>query len=265
MEYDAWIFTLGNEVVEGRVVNTNAAYLGRRLFIMGFRVSGNISLIDDPDLVNEFIRYVLSKKPKVIVTSGGLGPTYDDRTLEAVAKSVSRELRLNDKALEAVKSKYFAGGLPLSEERVKMAYLPEGAIPIPNQVGSAPGSWLEVNDSVIISLPGVPREMEAMWENWVEPRLRAVAPRKHVAERLFRVNRVPESTAAKVVKKVVKKYNNVYIKTHPKGHEIKKPVLDVYVMTSGENELTAESVAEEVVSELKEGFKSLGGVIEEPE
>ncbi len=263
--FDAWVFTLGNEVVEGRVINTNAAYLGRRLFVMGFRVLGNVSLVDDPALVSEFVRYVLSKEPKVIVTSGGLGPTYDDRTLEAVAKAVGKELRLNDEALQMVKLKYVEGGLTLTEERVKMAYLPEGAVPIPNPVGSAPGSWLEVGESVIISLPGVPKEMEAMWEGWVEPRLRRIAPRKHVVEKVFRVKGVPESSAAKVVKEVLKAYSNVYIKTHPKGHEIKKPVLDVYVMVSGEDELTAKSVAEEVVGRLKGGLRGLGGVIEEPE
>ena len=263
--FDAWVFTLGNEVVEGRVINTNAAYLGRRLFVMGFRVLGNLSLIDDPALVSEFIKYVLSRGPKVIVTSGGLGPTYDDRTLEAVAKAVGKGLRLNDEALQMIRSKYAGGGLTLTEERIKMAYLPEGAIPIPNPVGSAPGSWLEIGESVIISLPGVPKEMEAMWESWVEPRLRGMAPRKHVVERSFRVKGVPESSAARVVKEVLKAYSNVYVKTHPKGHEIREPVLDVYVMVSGEDELTAKRIAGEVVSRLKKGLRGLGGAVEEPE
>jgi len=263
--FDAWVFTLGNEVVEGRVINTNAAYLGRRLFVMGFRVLGNLSLIDDPALVSEFIKYVLSRGPKVIVTSGGLGPTYDDRTLEAVAKAVGKGLRLNDEALKMIRSKYAGGGLTLTEERIKMAYLPEGAIPIPNPVGSAPGSWLEIGESVIISLPGVPKEMEAMWESWVEPRLRDMAPRKHVVERSFRVKGVPESSAARVVKEVLKAYSNVYVKTHPKGHEIREPVLDVYVMVSGEDELTAKRIAGEVVSRLKKGLRGLGGAVEEPE
>jgi len=261
---DAWVFTLGNEVVEGRVINTNAAYLGRRLFMLGFRVLGNISLIDSPGLVSEFIRYVLDRGSEVIITSGGLGPTYDDRTLEAVARSVNKELRLNGEALRFIKSKYAGGGLSITEERIKMAYLPEGAVPIPNPVGTAPGSWLEVGDSVIISLPGVPRELEAMWEGWVEPHSRRLAPRRYIIEKTFRVIGVPESSAAKIVKDLLKDFSNVYIKTHPKGHEIEKPILDIYVMVSEEDKSRAEALAGDIVNQLIKGLRGLGGVIEEP-
>ncbi|MEM2852096.1 MAG: molybdopterin-binding protein, partial [Ignisphaera sp.] len=81
--YDAWILTLGTEVVQGRVINTNASYLGRRLTLLGFRVVGNVSLIDDVNIIAKYITIILDEKPSVIVTTGGLGPTYDDRTLEA--------------------------------------------------------------------------------------------------------------------------------------------------------------------------------------
>jgi nicotinamide-nucleotide amidase len=262
-EYEAWVLTLGNEVVQGRVINTNAAYLGRRLFILGFNVLGNISLVDDVGLVAEFIRHLLTRSPALIVTSGGLGPTYDDRTLEAVSKATGRPLKLNEDALELVKSKYEEGGLKLTEERIKMAYLPEGAEPIPNPVGSAPGSWLRVGETVIISLPGVPKELEAMWEGWVEGRLKEIAPARYLIEKTFRVKGVPESSAAKVVKEVLRKYGPVYIKTHPKGNEIREPVLDVYVMVSGDRPSEAEEIAGNVVKELMEKLKGLGGVVEE--
>ncbi len=259
----AWLFTLGNEVVQGRVVNTNASYLGRRLTLLGFDVRGNISLVDDVSLVTEFLRYVVSKmKPALIVTTGGLGPTYDDRTLEAVAKAAGRELVLNEEALRMIREKYSERGLELTEDRVKMAYLPEGSIPIPNNVGTAPGCWLEVDGTIIVSLPGVPRELESMWEGWVEPKLRELLPEIHIVERTFRVVGVPESSVAPVVKRILKTYGNVYIKTHPKGHEIRAPILDVYVMAASENleeaKRTVSEVAEKLISELRE----LGGRIE---
>ncbi len=260
---EAWVLTLGNEVVQGRVVNTNAAFLGRRLFILGLDVLGNISLIDDVGLVSEFLRELLSRGAKLIVTSGGLGPTYDDRTLEAVSRATGRPLKLNEDALKMIEERYRSGGYELTEERVKMAYLPEGAIPIPNYVGSAPGSWLEVGEAIIISLPGVPRELESMWENWVEPRIRECFPTKHVVEETFRVVGVPESSAAKVVKDVLKIYGSVYIKTHPKGDEIEKPVLDIYVLASGYNKVEAEDLVSEVVGKLKDGLRKLGGIIKE--
>ncbi len=262
-EYEAWILTLGNEVVQGRVINTNAAYLGRRLFILGFNVLGNISLIDDVGLVAEFLKLLLSRSPTLIITTGGLGPTYDDRTLEAVSMAVGKPLKLNEEALELIRSKYEEGGFKLTEERVKMAYLPEGAEPIPNPVGSAPGSWLTIGETVIVSLPGVPKELEAMWEGWVEVRLKEIAPPRHLVEKTFRVKGVPESSAAKVVKEVLRKYWPVYIKTHPKGNEIREPVLDVYVMVSGNSLPEAEEIADNVIEELMKRLKSLGGIIEE--
>jgi len=258
----AWLFTLGNEVVQGRVVNTNASYLGRRLTLLGFDVRGNISLVDDVSLVTEFLKYVMSKKPALIVTTGGLGPTYDDRTLEAVAKAAGLKLVLNEDALKMVREKYSEKGLELTEDRVKMAYLPEGGIPIPNSVGTAPGCWLEVSGTIIVSLPGVPRELEAMWENWVEPRLHKLFPEIHIVERMFRVVGIPESSVAPIVKKTLKAYGNVYIKTHPKGHEIRAPVLDVYVMTASENLEEAKRTVNEVVERLISELKGLGGRIE---
>ncbi|RLG78196.1 MAG: competence damage-inducible protein A [Thermoprotei archaeon] len=263
----AWLFTLGNEVVQGRVVNTNATYLGRRLFLLGFDVQGNISLIDEVNLVAKYLKIVLSDKPSIIVTSGGLGPTYDDRTLEAVAKASERSLRLDEEALRMIEEKYAVRNMPMTEERVKMAYLPEGAVPIPNPVGTAPGSWLKVGETVIVSLPGVPRELEAMWEGWVEPRIRESFNLKvRLAERIFRVVGVPESSAAKIVKDVLKRYSNVYIKTHPKGHEVLGPVLDVYVLASGGSSEEAGKVADEVVAELVKALTSLGGrITEKPE
>ena len=261
MSNSAWIFTLGNEVVEGRVVNTNAAFLGRRLSLLGFNVIANISLRDDVDLTCKYLKYALSEKPRLIITTGGLGPTYDDRTLEAVALAINRKLVVNDEALRMVKEKYNMAGLPMTEDRVKMAKLPEGAMPIPNPVGTAPGSWLEYGETIIISLPGVPRELEAMWESWVEPRLRKIAPNKVVLEYSFKVSKVPESSAAPVLKDIVKKYPEVYVKTHPKGHEISEPLLEVYVMAFGKDEERVSELIRKVVSELKQKFSELGGRI----
>ncbi len=259
-ECRAWVFTLGNEVVQGRVINTNAAYLGRRLMLLGFDVRGNISLVDDIELISEFIKYVLDRHaPKVIITSGGLGPTYDDRTLEAVARATGVPLRLNEEALKMVREKYAERNMELTEDRVKMAYLPEGAEPIPNPVGTAPGCWLTVGATIIVSLPGVPRELEAMWEGWVEPRLRNINPGIYLSERKFRVVGVPESAAAPLLKAVLKKYGNVYVKTHPKGHEIRAPMLDVYILASGRSRDAVERLAKSVEDELKKGFTELGG------
>ncbi|PUA32248.1 MAG: competence damage-inducible protein A [Zestosphaera tikiterensis] len=258
---NAWVFTLGNEVVHGRVLNTNAAYIGRRLTLLGFNVLGNISLIDDVNLISEVLRYVLSLKPRLIVTTGGLGPTYDDRTLEAIAKALDRKLVLNQAALAMIKSKYDSIGLPLTNERVKMALMPEDGVPIHNPIGTAPGCFITVGETLIFSLPGVPQEMEAMWESYVEPKLKSLGVSKALVETTFTVVGIPESTAAKAVVEVLKDYPSAYVKTHPKGYELGKPVLDVYILVSDADESKAAEVLDNIVAELKQKLRELGGMI----
>ncbi len=260
-DWKAWIFTLGTEVVSGRVVNTNAAYLGRRLTLLGFNVLGVVSLIDDVKLISELISYVLASKPDLLVTTGGLGPTYDDVTLEALAKALKVELRLNEEALKIIKEKYDVLKLPLTPERIKMAYMPEGSEIIPNEVGTAPGCIVKHEETLIISLPGVPKELESMWESYVEPKLKELGVRRVFAERSFRVSGVPESSAARVIKEILRKYGNVYIKTHPKGHEISAPVLEVYVQAFSDSLSEAEETADKVLEELKKSLESIGGII----
>jgi molybdenum cofactor synthesis domain-containing protein len=257
--YTAWIFTLGTELTQGRIINTNAAFIGRRLTLLGFNVLGVITLVDDVDLISRFISQILSEKPRVIVTTGGLGPTHDDRTLEAVAKAINRKLILNQEAFEMVKKKYESKGLELTPERVKMAYLPEGGVPIPNPVGTAPGCWLEVEGTVIISLPGVPKEMESMWITWVEPRLKPWGPGLSIVEKLIVVVGVPESSIAPVLKAVLKQYSEVYIKSHPEISEAGEPVLKIYIMYSHRDEKAARDIVENVLKSIEAKYREIYG------
>jgi len=257
--YTSWIFTLGTELTQGRVVNTNASFIGRRLTLLGFNVLGVITLIDDVDLISKYISQVLNDKPKVIVTTGGLGPTYDDRTLEAIAKAINRKLVLNQKAFEMVKKKYELRKLELTPERIKMAYLPEGGIPIHNPVGTAPGCWLEVDGTIIISLPGVPKEMESMWITWIEPRLKQVGPGLSIVERLMVTLGVSESSIVPIIKAVMKQYPGVYIKTHPELSETGEPLLRIYIMYSHKNEKIAYDVVEDVLKSIEAKYRESYG------
>lgn len=249
--YDAWIMSLGTEIVQGRILNTNASYLGRRLTLLGFRVVGVLSLLDDVDTIARYVSAVLLDKPRVIVTTGGLGPTHDDRTLEAISKALNRTLVLNRDALDMVRRKYEARNMPLTEERIKMAYLPEGSIAIPNPVGTAPGCWIEMENTVIVSLPGVPREMEVMWESWVEPRLRVIGPSVYIAEIMMKITGVPESSLAPIIKNALREGPaELYIKSHPKGEELGKPVIELYIMYSSKDREKALAVAENAANKI---------------
>jgi len=167
----AEIVTVGREVLRGFTVNTNASWLAQRLVELGFDVR-RVTVIDDTmEDIGSVTREVLSRSPDVVIYTGGLGPTFDDITVEAVGRALNLELRIDEEALKMVKAVYERLGLPLTEERVKMARLPVGSEPLPNPVGTAPGVWLKYQDVIFVLLPGVPGEMKAIFEGSVKPRL----------------------------------------------------------------------------------------------
>lgn len=259
----AWIFTLGTEIVRGLVVNTNAAFLGRRLTQLGFKVEGSVSLVDDKRLIAEVLRHVIvTYSPDLIVTTGGLGPTHDDITLEAVAEALGRPLVLNERALQILKERVLSRGYELTKERLKMAYLPEGAEAIDNPVGTAPGALIVHNRTTIVCLPGVPKEMEEMWLRYVERTLEA-RRRVELAEGSLVVVGVPEATIAPVLQRYSEAYGSAYIKSHPKGHEALSPVLEIYISASSCVPGEASRVMKELCERIAEEAVKLGGTIRE--
>jgi len=248
-DHTAWIVNIGTELCIGRIVNTNGAWLAQQLTLLGFRVKRIVVVPDEEDVV-EILRDAC-RKARVIITTGGLGPTEDDRTAEFIAKAFKRSLVLNGEALELVRRRYEKAGLTLSDERKKMAMLPEGAKPIPNPIGTAPGIHLDVEDCHVFALPGVPREMQVMFEHYVKPVLEKLGPRVCVVEESYTVKGIPESTLAPLLKQVAKVCRDCYVKSHPKGDEIANPVIEVRVLASAHNCFEARRKVETVLRELE--------------
>ncbi len=256
----AWIISVGNELLVGRIVNTNASWLAKKLSFLGISVTRIITVPDIVDDISEEIERGLNRA-HIIITTGGLGPTYDDLTLEGIAKAIREPLELNNNALEMVKQFYMERGLDLTPERIKMARLPRGSVPIPNPVGAAPGVWLEHKGSLIIALPGVPREMESIFEEYVEELIKKFYPEISVVECGVTVKGIPESTMAPHINRLARLYNNIYIKSHPKGHETLKPILEIRVMASSKNKSDAYRMAINVLREVVNVAKGLGGEV----
>ncbi len=227
----AWIINIGTELTIGRIVNSNGAWLARELTLRGVRVRRIVCVPDDEREVVDVVRQALGSSD-IVITTGGLGPTPDDRTAEFIAKALGVELVLHPEALRMVEEKYRAAGLELTEDRVKMAKLPRGARPIPNEVGTAPGIHVEVGGKHLFALPGVPREMEAMFRSYVLRVLEPLLPRLCVVEDGLPVVGVPESTLAPLLKEVQRLCTDCYIKSHPMGEELGRPYIEVKVMAS---------------------------------
>ena len=151
----AEIIMIGTELLLGQIVDTNASYLARQLASIGVDVRRKTTVGDDTDTIAHVVRNAL-KQSNIVITSGGIGPTVDDKTREAVAKATRRGLILDHNLLHQIEAFFKRQGLILGENNKRQAYVPENAIPIENPVGTAPGFIVHSDGGVSISLPGVP-------------------------------------------------------------------------------------------------------------
>lgn len=168
---NAEIITSGTELLLGDTVDTNSAYIARALRDIGVNVYFRTSVGDNVERMALVLRQGLSRSD-LIITTGGLGPTVDDVTREAVAQATGRPLVLYPECLAQIETIFARWGRAIGENNRRQAYLPQGAIPIPNPVGTAPGFILEAAGGTVIALPGVPREMERLMQDTVLPYLR---------------------------------------------------------------------------------------------
>ena len=165
----------GDELLRGDTVNTNQTYLGERLLELGMFATHALTVTDDLAAMVEAIRCSLARGPVVLVLSGGLGPTEDDLTREAVAEALGRPLEHHDDLMEAIKARFAMRGFVMGDSNRKQALIPRGATPIP-LTGTAPGFHVWQGGTLVVALPGVPWELKQMWEETVEPVLRAGSP-----------------------------------------------------------------------------------------
>jgi nicotinamide-nucleotide amidase len=168
---DAEILTSGTELLLGEIVDTNSTYIARALRDAGVNLYLKTAVGDNVDRMVLALRQALARSD-VVITTGGLGPTVDDVTREAVAQATGRPLALYPECLAQIESLFQRWGRKMGENNRKQAYLPEGSIPIVNPVGTAPGFITETKQGTVISLPGVPREMERLMQDTVLPYLR---------------------------------------------------------------------------------------------
>lgn len=214
------ILAIGNEILLGLVEDTNSNYLCRVVRGMGGRVR-HISVVRDQlDEIAGDLKASLERGAELILTCGGLGPTDDDLTLAGVAKAIGRKIEINAAARDFVERRYldlasrgYVSSAEMSEARLKMARLPEGAQTIENPVGAAPAVVVEVNNARIVSLPGVPAELKAIVEGPLQSMLVRVFGRGAYRERELTVDCGDESELAPALRRVASLHPEVYIKS----------------------------------------------------
>jgi molybdenum cofactor synthesis domain-containing protein len=216
----AEIISVGNELLIGHTLDTNSYWIAKRFTRFGWTLQRITVLRDSLAAIRDGVTGALGRKPDLLITLGGLGPTHDDMTLKGIALALDKRLVLNPEAFAMVKARYNAleASTGLTRFRRKMATLPEGAKPLPNPVGTAPGVTVKVGVTRLVSLPGVPSEMKAIFTGSVIPMLKdsnGEAP-KEVSIGLVGII---ESALAPALDHTRRAFPGLYFKSHPRGRE----------------------------------------------
>ena len=189
----AAIVSIGDEILTGDIPDTNAAWLAERLFALGVELDRHVTVGDVEAEIESALREAAARAHLVVAT-GGLGPTEDDLTRHAVGKAAGAPLELHEPSLAHIEERFRRYGRPMPPQNRIQAMIPAGAVVLPNSEGTANGFVVRCGDAHIAALPGVPREMRAMFENHLAPFIESLGlERRAVAVEKLNVFGLPES------------------------------------------------------------------------
>jgi competence/damage-inducible protein CinA-like protein len=241
----AEIVSVGSELLLGQIVDTNAAFIARQLAVLGLDLFHKTTVGDNLGRVAAALETALGRAD-IVITTGGLGPTEDDVTREAVARATRRELEFHPELLDQIEAFFRARGLPLSPSNRKQAYIPRGAVPLPNPVGTAPCFILEEADRTLIVLPGVPREMEYLLRTAALPHVRSrYGLQAAIVSRLVRVAGFGESRVGEILADLMAKGSNPTVGTMAHPGQV-----DVRIAAKGADEAAARALIAPVEAEI---------------
>jgi nicotinamide-nucleotide amidase len=204
----AEIVAVGTELLLGQIVDTNSAHIAQQLTTVGLDLHFKSTVGDNLERIKGTLRTALNRADFVI-TTGGIGPTLDDLTREAAAEVLGRPLVFQPHLFDQIRDFFTRLGRTVSENNRKQAYIPEGAIPIENPVGTAPGFIAEENGKAILAVPGVPHEMRYFMEHGVLPYLRRrLGIREIIVSRVLKLFGIGESMVDERIKDLIEQGNN---------------------------------------------------------
>ncbi|MDP8011899.1 MAG: competence/damage-inducible protein A [Thermoplasmata archaeon] len=209
----------GDEILNCSVKDENGFWLCSEMNSLGFFTKEIVYIRDNLENISSHIKRSLSMNIDVIIITGGLGPTYDDKTLRAVSIALGKDLKLNEEALKMVKMRYdslYNKGIikdkELNKNREKMAILPDGSIPIRNNTGAAPGVMLKIGNTLIFALPGVPSEMKSMFNEEIKKILIDEFGQWTYLEKNIFLDHRDESTITETLEKISRDHG-IYVKS----------------------------------------------------
>ncbi len=249
------IISIGTELLRG-YLDTNSAYISKELADIGIEVNLISNLEDKEKILEEFFKKALEKS-QIIITTGGLGPTFDDLTRDIMTKVMNLKLIFNKEIMHNIAAHFAKRNLKMPQENEKQAYIIEGAKVIPNLIGTAPGMIIQLKkkafNSIVIMLPGPPSEMQPMMKKHILPFLKAKYEHKIRKAIIFHTYGLTESVVAEKIRNLVqmeKKLGklNFSLQSHTS-------LVDIEVSAQGEDEILIDEILLKVKSEIYQCLK----------
>ena len=273
------LLSIGNELLSGTIANTNAQWISSKITQAGGLVKRITTVGDTISEISAAAKESIQRSPDWLIVSGGLGPTYDDKTLQGLSIALGQELVLDPEALEMLRKSYARNpstrNYELNDIRLKMARIPRGSVPIQNPVGSAPSVIINNTNSDnpnsktrIVCLPGVPKEMKAIFSNTIMPQLKITIGDYYFAESVIETIGISESILAPTLSSIVDSYpvDAIYLKTHPRGYRLEtsnkhkiKPKLNIQIVSKGKEKEKVKKRYNDILDVLKSEIGRLGG------
>jgi len=242
----AQILAIGSELLTPLRADTNAVFLTEKLLELGVEVVARTTVTDELGVLEAAFRAALAKAD-LVVSTGGLGPTDDDRTREAAAAALGLRLRRDPALVESLRVRFARYGRVMASVNEKQADVLEGAKVLPNARGTAPGQWVEADGRLLVLLPGPPREMTALFERQVAPKLRSLAGGVVLRTRVLRIASMSESDVEQLVAPIYKRYTNPRTTILGAAGQV-----ELHLTAQGPSEASAEERIEELARALQE-------------
>ena len=240
----AAVLSIGTELTRGELVNTNAAWLGEELTKLGFDVVEHVTVDDHLDRIVT-LTHSFAKKHRVVIVTGGLGPTSDDLTAEAAATAAGVELLRDESIVEGIRQKFKAFGRVMPESNAKQGDFPQGAEILPNPMGTAPGFAMTLAQARFFFVPGVPREMKHIFHESIVAAIAPLAdPRTHQVH--LRTFGMTESGVAEALRGLEEAHEGLTL-----GYRAHFPEIEVKVHVRAESAAEAERRSHLIADEVR--------------
>ncbi len=241
---EAEIIAVGSELLTADKIDTNSLFLTSGLNGIGIEVVRKIIVGDERVRLAESVRAAVGRS-SIVILSGGLGPTEDDVTRDAVAAALGRELVFSEDVLEAIRARFRSFGRKMADVNKRQAFVIAGAEVLANPRGTAPGLWLNTGSAVVALLPGPPRELMPMFTEECIPRLRAMFPSRVIRTRFFRATGIGEGDLDQLIAPVYTRYSNPVTTILASGGDIQ-----IHLRAQCDGEAEAEKLLDEVGEQI---------------